>query len=90
MLSAAVSIRSTALFLSLVLGAPILSTFWDNLNKGRILNVIKVGITGAVTLLSFCVVFVVYLYYGYREFCISEPKSWFCEDLLPNIYSAVQ
>lgn len=86
----AVGIRTTAMFLSLIPGIPLLAAFGSNLLQLKLSKVFRIGVTGATTLLIFASIFGVYLYYGYWQFCSEDEQSWFCSDPLPNVYGAVQ
>lgn len=90
LMSLSVGIRSTTMFLALVPGLPLLNAFWASLRALQFGRVLRIGFVGAATLLAFMGVFIVYLYYGYWQFCSSDPKSWFCSAWVPNVYSAVQ
>lgn len=89
LLGAGVGIRTTALFLSLVPGIPLIKAFGKAVIQVRLARVIKIGVTGAATLLIFLALFVLYLCYGYWQFC-TDDKSWFCSNTIPNVYGAVQ
>jgi phosphatidylinositol glycan class V len=90
LLGISVSIRTTAMFLSLTFGYPILQHLFQHLKTLSILPTLKTCLTGALTLLFFLSFFLLYLSYGYSQFCESPPFSRFCSNLLPNIYSYAQ
>lgn len=78
------------MFLSLTLGIDILKALYTRLLQKNLLKVLKIGLTGALTLLCFISFFAAYLYYGYTQFCQSPPTPAFCSSPLPNIYNYVQ
>lgn len=85
-----ITVRSTGLFLSLILGLPILSNLFVSLFTS-IKRAIMTAVTGFLTLSIFVAPFIAYLVYGYYQFCNdTEHPSQFCNNFPPNIYAYVE
>lgn len=87
--SLSMTVRSTGLFLSLIFGVPILCQLWQNISKFDIGRCIRTGVTGFLTLSMFLLPFLLYLSFGYLQFCRQPTPSPFCLNSPPNIYSYV-